>query len=412
MASTSGGTVEQRCRVGILVSHPIQYLAPLFKALAQDQRLDLTVIFRTKAGTAAYNDPGFGMQVEWDVPLTAGYRSVFLSSSARLGGVQPHVVPRVIQMRFDAIIVHGYSSATHLLGIAAARCVGTKILVRGDTRLQERHAGGLRHKHLVKRLIFRHVDGFVAIGTVNADYYRHLGAKPGQMYYAPLCVDNEAFALPAGRKVQARAEWRRNHLVPTEGVAILFAGKLVEQKRPLDLVDAVERLAGRGIHSWLVFAGSGPLEARLKRECENRNLTRVIFLGFVNQSGMPAVYAACDLLVLPSEAEAWGLSVNEAMAAGLPVVVSDEVGAAPDLVESRGTGAVYRCGDIEALVEALSALVTDAALRERVGAEGRRVIDGWSVSASAAALAAAASAVGCGKSAERTDLWPRGHNQP
>lgn len=129
---------------------------------------------------------------------------------------------------------------------------------------------------------------------------------------------------------------------------------------------------------------------RLRGLVSARAIERVRFIGFQNQQALPGLYAACDLFVLPSQGESWGLIVNEVMAAGLPVIVADEVGAAPDLVEGQGTGAVYPCGDIDALRERLSAFIRSAELRQQASAKGRQLIRRWDVDICATALVNAA----------------------
>ena len=120
---------------------------------------------------------------------------------------------------------------------------------------------------------------------------------------------------------------------------------------------------------------------------------RAMFVGFQNQSALPALFAASDIFVLPSSDEPWGLVVNEAMASGLPVIVSDDVGAATDLVQGRGTGRTYPVGDVERLADCLSELLGSGELRRAMGRTAESVIADWSPEASAAGIAAAALAV-------------------
>jgi len=117
---------------------------------------------------------------------------------------------------------------------------------------------------------------------------------------------------------------------------------------------------------------------------------RIRFVGFLNQSALPGLYAAADLFVLPSEEEPWGLIVNEVMAAGLPVIVSDQVGAAADLVECRNTGIIFPCGDICALRSGLETLLSSPELRKTMGMNARKLIRSWDVDACASKFVAAA----------------------
>ena len=109
-----------------------------------------------------------------------------------------------------------------------------------------------------------------------------------------------------------------------------------------------------------VFVGDGELDGRL-RETANQMNAPVSLVGFKNQSELPAIYAAADVLVLPSTQESWGLVVNEAMACGTPAIVSNAVGCADDLIETGDTGYRYRVGDIDSLAAAIKAMLSTAA---------------------------------------------------
>jgi glycosyltransferase involved in cell wall biosynthesis len=234
--------------------------------------------------------------------------------------------------------------------------------VRGDSQLPGQRSAAVR---LGKRLLYRHMmryfDGYLYVGRRSRDYFEHYGAPKSRLFYAPHCVDNQAFS---GAAQSAHAPGARRRL--------LFAGKLIERKRPLDLVRAAALLRTRGVDVEVAFAGSGELEPALRQAVQESELPTV-FHGFVNQSALPAIYAAADVLVLPSDArETWGLVVNEAMACGLPAVVSDAVGCGPDLVEEGATGAVFGLGDTAGLANAIErtlALDPDlsrAAIRARI----------------------------------------------
>lgn len=388
---------DRPLRLGILVSHPIQYFAPLFRHLSREPGITLTVIYRTRAGIDAYHDPGFGQSVKWDIPLLDGYRSHFLSNKTTLTGFEPAVAKALLTLKLDVLIVHGYSSSTNLLAMATARLIGTRILIRGDTRLQTRHLATSRARRLIKQIILRSAHGLLAIGTLNEQYYLALGAPADRVYFVPLSVDNGAFATDPERRLLLRHRHRQTLEIPERAVIVLYAAKLTDQKRPQDLLRAFARIKAQYPEAWLLFAGSGGMDAPLRAEATARGIERVRFVGFQNQSVLPGLLAACDLFVLPARDEAWGLSVNEAMAAGLPVIVSDDVGAAADLVRNKGTGIIYQCGDIDALGEALGLLLQSEEKRIAMGSMGRTVIAGWDIGASSGALAGVARSVAGGR---------------
>lgn len=380
----------ERCRLTILVSHPIQYFAPLYRELARHNDLDVHVVFRARAGIDSYFDEGFGREVRWDVDLLQGYSHEFLSDRTEPEPIAWSIARVVGKRRPHVLLVHGYSSATHLLAILAARQAGTKVLMRGDTRLEPRHRREAA-KSLVKKWLFRLVDGFVAIGSLNAAYYQAMGVPSDKIHFAAFAVDNDAFALGSS-KLEVRNSERERMDIADDAIVAVFASKLVHRKRATDLLAAFASLVERFPDAVLIVAGSGEDERAL-RELAAPLEARVRFVGFRNQSELPALFAASDVFVLPAADEPWGLVVNEAMAAGLPTVVSDDVGCAPDLVEGKGTGIVFPVGDIGRLAEALAELMSTPELRMRMGRAAEKLIDDWSVKASAEGIARAALAV-------------------
>lgn len=335
-------------RLGFLVSHPIQYYAPIFRELARE--CDLTVLFAHRQTGEGQASAGFGVAFEWDVDLLAGYRSRFLDNVARrpstdhFGGCDtPGVAQEIADGRFDAFVVPGWGLRSYLQAVRACRKARVPVLVRGDSQLPGKRSVAVRlAKALVYRRMMRRFDGYLYVGKRSRAYFEHYGAAPSRLFFAPHCVDNDAF----GRAARARGS--------SDGRSrLLFAGKLLKRKRPLDLIRAAALLQGRGGKVEVSFAGSGELQAELERAAKEAGLAAV-FHGFVNQSAMPAIYAAADVLVLPSDAaETWGLVVNEAMACGLPAVVSDAVGCGPDLIEEGATGAVFPLGDVAQLADSI-----------------------------------------------------------
>ena len=278
-------------RLGFLVSHPIQYYAPIFRALAE--RCDLQVFFAHRQTGEGQAKSGFGVAFEWDVDLLAGYQSTFLTNVARQpstdrfnGCDTPGIAEEIARGRFDAFVVPGWGLRCYLQAVRACRRARVPVMVRGDLQLPGQRSAAVRlAKALLYRRMMRRFDGYLYVGQRSREYFEHYGAPESRLFFAPHCIDNQAFAHK--RPARRAANGRRR---------LLFAGKLIERKRPLDLVRAAALLQGRGAKVEVAFAGSGELEAELKRATEAAGLPAV-FHGFVNQSALPATYAAADLLV-------------------------------------------------------------------------------------------------------------------
>lgn len=336
-----------RQRIGFLISHPIQYYAPIFRELAT--HCDLTVFFAHRQTAAQQAEGGYGVAFDWDVDLLSGYKSRFLTNVARrpstshfAGCNTPEIVERIAEGRFDAFVVPGWSLRSYWQAIRACRRLGVPVMVRGDSQLGSPRRATVR---LAKELLFPRMmklfDGYLYVGERSRAYLEHYGAARDRLFFSPHCVDNRAFGNAS------------SGVTKTRGRRVLFVGRLVPFKRPLDIVKAAAQLATAGRPVELVVAGAGELEGEL-RAAARAGGVEATFLGFVNQSRLPEVYAGADVLVLPSGAEeTWGLVVNEAMACGIPAVVSDAVGCGPDLVEPGATGEVAPLDDVAGLAAAI-----------------------------------------------------------
>ncbi len=344
-------------RLGVLATHPIQYHAPLYRALARE--VDLKVYFAHQQTAEGQAKAGFGVAFEWDVPLLEGYDYTFLTNEARtpdvstFGGCStPEIADIIARERFDAFLVTGWYNRSFWQAMRACWRTGTPLFIRGDSQLGTPRRAALR---LVKELFYRsfipRFDAYLVVGERAREYYRYYGASAERMYPVPHFVDNAWFRSHA--ETVDPAGLRSELGVSDDTALLLFVGKFIPKKRPGDVIAAARRLQDRSQDIHVVLVGSGYLEPAL-REAADRLGVPVHFAGFKNQSELPYYYAGADLLVLPSDGgETWGLVVNEAMACGLPAVVSEAVGCAPDLIVPGQTGESYPLGDISALAAAL-----------------------------------------------------------
>jgi len=411
MAPLANGTAPKR--LAIFTSHPIQYQAPLFRALAASGRVTPTVYFGSRHGVDVALDSGFGTSFRWDVPLLEGYEYVFLPNTARvpnvsafrgvrLGGVREAIT----RARHDALLVLGWQTQAHLQMLRAAWTAGIPVIVRGESTLQRSPAAGLPGiarrtlwlpvRHRLYRAAFRRVDAFLVIGSRNRDYYRSFGVPDQKCLWAPYGVDNRWFALSEPARALARARVRATLAVRDDAIVFASSAKLIARKRPLDLVDAVAALRRRGTNARALFIGDGEQRNAIIERAASHGISDAVSVsGFINQQELPAWYAAADALVLPSDSrETWGLVVNEAMAAGLPVVVSDAAGCSVDLVREGENGFTYPCGDAAALAARLAAVAQlGADGRRAFGDRSREIVAGFGIDVASAATVAAVESV-------------------
>lgn len=375
MSAGASKTVRRR-RLAIVTSHPIQYQAPLFRSLAE--RLDLNVFFAHRASAADQAKAGFGTAFTWDTDLLEGYSHVFLPNLSDRPGLSefggcdtPGIGAALANAGPDAILVMGWHYKSYIQAILAAKRLGVPVMVRGDSHLHTSRPIGVR---VLKSILYppalRVFDAALYVGARSREYYRAYGFPERRLVFSPHCVDNEWFRRRA--TVLAGRELRRKHGIDSEVRLVLYAGKLSCEKRPLDVVSGLAKLRCDGAPVEFLVAGTGALEDELRHLCEASNLP-LHALGFQNQTAMPGVYAAADVLVLPGQ-ETWGLVCNEALACGVPIVVSDGVGCGPDLAADARVGRVYKLGDADALAHALGSVLgapaNDAAIRSAVDPYG------------------------------------------
>jgi glycosyltransferase involved in cell wall biosynthesis len=363
----------------MVTTHPIQYQVPWLRMLGDRDDIDLHVYF-AMLPTSQEQGREFGVAFDWDTPLLDGYRYTVLKNESVQPGLTawsgcdtPAIYAALRDGKFDAVIVNGWGSKTAVQALIACRRLRIPCIVRGE-------ANGLRQRNWAKRLghraLLSQYSAFLAIGQHNRRYYESLGVSKSLIFDTPYCVDNHRFAVAADevRRRTERIELRSSFGLDPQAMAFLFSGKFVDKKHPADAIEAIGKLlASDGPAVQLLMVGDGPLRSQLEQAAAGLPIR---FAGFLNQSQMALAYAASDCLVLPSDAgETWGLVVNEAMACGLPAIVSDQVGCAFDLVIAGTTGQIYRCRDVSALAARMQEFAVNSARCAELGLAARRHVE-------------------------------------
>ena len=399
-------SAQRPLRLAYFVTHPIQYQAPLLRRIAQEPDIALKVFFGSDLSVRGHVDEEFGVRVKWDTPLLGGYEYELLPTLRRVrdgespGFARPvnyGVGRRLWDGRFDAVWAHGYHYLTHLQAIRAAKSSGIPVLLRSDSTLHDRARSGM--KLAVKRVFFRwlkdRVSAVLSVGDENSAYWRYYFGD--SMPQFPLCyaVDNDVFQRQCAAAAGTREEFRRELRLEAGRGVILFAAKLIARKRCGELLEAYFKLAAasEGRPPYLLIVGDGEERAMLEAQAKTAGVGDVRFLGFRNQSELPRFYDLCDVFVLASVDEPWGLAINEVMNAARPVIVSDEVGCAKNLVRPGVNGFVVRAGDVEELAESLRDVFADSARARAMGEESLRIVNEFSFEQNVRGLRAALAAV-------------------
>lgn len=351
-------------KLAIVVTHPIQYYAPWFKLLASRGNVQLKVFYTWSQAADTVKDKTFGRDIKWDIPLLDGYDYEFVENISKKPGSHhyfgincPKLISRLKEFSPDAILFFGWNFKSHL---KAMRYFNGKVPVwfRGDSTLLD-ETGGLKTKlrRLVLKTVYRYVDKAFYVGQASKEYFLKHGLAENQLIHAPHAVNNAHFSDQDNSYETLAAEWKNELGISQEQIVVVFAGKFENKKQPELLIDAViEANNRRKEQIALIMIGNGPLEKRLKIRAQNQ--LQIHFLPFQNQSKMPVVYRMASIFCLPSQGpgETWGLAINEAMASSRPVIITNKVGGARDMLIEGYNGYCFDYDNQKELVAILESL--------------------------------------------------------
>lgn len=365
-------------RLAILSTHPIQYQVPWFRALSAEPDIHLEVLYCHKATAAEQGGAGFGRAFDWDIPLLDGYNYRFLRNEATsptigsFGGLNtPEIAALISSGRYDAVMVHGWHYRSAWQAFRACWKTQTPVLVRGDSQLlTPRPAWKRLMKEATYRSFIPRFDACLAVGKRSREYFLHYGASPQNVFMVPHVVDEPMFDGQLPGLLENRLALRKQWNLELSSIVFAFVGKFLPVKRPMDFVQAVQGAFNNCNDVAGLMVGDGPLRV----DCEDfvrAHKIPVKFCGFLNQSEIASAYVASDALVLPSSSETWGIVVNEAMRCGRPCFITDQVGCAPDMIESGYTGEIYRAGDIDGLAGLIQHYSKERAALGTMGSNAR-----------------------------------------
>lgn len=376
-------------KVSYLLGVPTHYFSPLFSEFAKCSRLDFTTYYCSDETVNVVKDLGFGIELKWDTPLLGGYKYKVLKNyslkpsifAGFFGLINPGIITEFKRGKYDATIIHGWSCVTNILAALSAKAFGTKVFLRGENPFFHELKKPL-WKRFIKKLLLQYglfpfVDAFLYIGEENKAFYQYYHVPDKKLFFTPYCVDNKRFYGEYVKLKEKKFELRKILHLPHDKVIILYVAKLIDKKRPFDLLYAYETI--QSDKKALVFVGEGYLRKDMEKYVQDNGLQDVYFVGFKNQSEISVYYAIGDIFVLPSGiGETWGLVVNEAMNFGLPIVVSDMVGSGKNLVSQGENGFVFPMGDIIKQGEYLKILMENKDLRENMGEKSLDIVKKYS----------------------------------
>ena len=393
-SKTPGGglltTPKQKKQLAYFLSHPIQYFSPLLKELAKNT--NLKVYYFSYAGIRGNLDKGFGHAVRWDTPLLEGYTSQFLNNFSKRGSLDNHffdvfnpgVIKALWNEKSSIIIVNGWTYSSTLLTIFFGRIFGKQVWLRAENPYNQeilKDGRVLRIKKLLlKYLLFKYfISKCLYIGSESKLFFEFYGVSSKKLVYTPYAVDNDFFSSQSLALKNDLAAIRRRLGLPVNKLLILFCGKYISKKRPMDLIRAFQLLDDPRYA--LVMVGDGPLRHEMENYISENRLQDIYLTGFINQSAISNYYAVADVFVMCSGmGETWGLSVNEAMNFEKPIVVSKTCGCCSDLVKHGENGFSFEEGNIIELAEYLNHTLSDSAFRSKAGRKSAQLVKEFSIS--------------------------------
>lgn len=366
--------------ITFLYTHPIQYFTPLHKQISEIENINQSVIYCENT-TNGYYDKEFNIKVSWDINLLEGYKYFFLNKKniyKYFFNCNFNIAKKLRKLKTEILIIHGWNYSTAIFSILYAKLNGIKVWIRAENpycqEVEKTYFIRFFKKILLQFFLFKIVDKFLYIGHQNKLFYKSLGVDDKNLIFTPYCVNNKMFEFFQQNNNLAKDVIRESLGLKKDDFVILFSGKLIEKKNPLDLLKAfnISNLK----NAKLLFLGNGILLNELTEFTKNNKIDNVIFLGFKNQKEISQFYSISDLFVLPSGmGETWGLVVNEAMNFSLPIIVSNLVGCKDDLIKNNGL--IFREGDIIELSICINKFANDRDFRLNSGQNSKLIINNY-----------------------------------
>ena len=379
-------------RVAIIAPTCFYYQAPLFRALAANERIDLIVYFCSDEGSSGEDVKSvYGNGQNWGVEdqLFDGYRSKLLKNHSPQGSYLKSLIGlanfgvwnELSRERPDAVGIMSWMNPTWWLTFLACLRFKIPVLFMTDANFYaEEFTNTWKSwikRYILGKFLFPLSAGFLYAGTANRLLYTSHGVQNEKLVPFAYSWGYQQLIERSEELRDRKLELRKKHGVPEDASIVLYCGRLSSEKASMELLKAYQLVSHP--KKALVLVGDGSLRSQMQDFIDLHGLESVYFMGFQNRNDLGDFYALADILVLPSNRETWGLVVNEALSFSLPVVVSDQVGAGVDLVIHDQNGYIFPAGEIPALADQISKLLgLSDQDREKMGEKSYSLIKEWS----------------------------------
>jgi glycosyltransferase involved in cell wall biosynthesis len=357
------------CRLVLLTEIISPYRIPVFNALANQNGIELHVIFLAESDPSLREWLVYKDEIRFSHEVLPSWRKRFGKYNFLLNA---RLVAALRSARPDAIVCGGYNYVASWQSAFWAKRHRVPFLLWVESTEKDQRNGYLLLESM-KRAFMRNCDAFIVAGISSFEYLRCFGLPKESIFTAPNAVNIEFFADHAALVCRDVAAQRRMLEVPARFA--LYVGRLVREKGVFDLLRAYGQLApGLREELSLVFVGDGAARQELERQAAEICPGRIEFAGFLQREPLARYYALAESFVLPTHSDPWGLVVNEAMACSLPIICADAAGCGADLVEHGWNGLIFPARDVAALTRALTTLAGDRDLRNVMGKRSKERI--------------------------------------
>lgn len=374
----------------IIASHVVQYHAPLYKEIAKDENLDTTIVYLDAMGLEEFKDIEFNHNIKWDKSLLDGYSHKFLKNYSHkpFGGffsrINPGIFRELWRNKYDAVLIPGYATLSYWFSFIAAKLTGTKIIWRGESTLKGDENRNdlikLAKKFILPKLLSL-CDVILYSCTGNKDYLKFYGANSNKMIFCPCSVDNEFFQKKRADIVSRKnGDLKKDLEINEEDLAVLFCARFTRRKRPLDLLRAVNKIDNSKIA--VIFVGDGHEKENMESYARENHI-KAKFVGFKDQKDLPRYYSATDVLAVVSDYDPSPKVINEVMNFELPLILTDIVGTACDLVEEGKNGFIVKPGDVDTIAQRIDFLNNNRNTAKTMGRRSLQIVNAWSLAKSA-----------------------------
>ncbi|BFM16505.1 hypothetical protein R50073_26880 [Maricurvus nonylphenolicus] len=387
--------------LAIIAKNPIVYHAPMYRKLAESG-VNLDVLYLDDVGKESITDQEFNITVTWDIPLLEGYKYQFVKNYTRnvYGGFFSRINPGLFflfaRKKYDVVLIQGYDNFSYWLAFFLSKLFGCKSIWRGEAILKsgvnQKGFGQRLKKYLLPRF-FGGYDALMYSCSGNKDYLKFFGVPESKLFPIPCAVDNDFFR-EEGEKYRNKGQEIRQELgISSDDFIVIFAARFTTLKRPMDLIKSVESLTSKDIT--LLFVGDGTEKEKIE-EYTRDNKIKAVFTGFKNQGEISKYYSIADMAAVISEWDNSPKAMNEAMNFELPIVVTNTVGTARDLIVDGENGFVVNVGDVTAIASCIDFLNQNRKLAKEMGKKSFNKVSGSSFQENARYIKDAMKYVACG----------------